>query len=137
LGGVSLDSARQRFERRQRDLFRDTAVLERPSGTVSFNTTTGTYDPDSPTQIYSGACLIRGFNWEGVDSEVGGDEVRLRRYRVKFPVDTAAQLDDIVRPTASTYDSSLVGLAFRVTDVVRDGWQISRWTVCEEVTGDA
>jgi hypothetical protein len=136
LGGVSLDSARQRFERRQRDLFRDTAVLERPSGTVSFNTTTGLYDPNAPTQIYSGACLIRGFAWEGTDIEAGGDELRMRRYRVKFPKDTDAQVDDIVRPTASEYDASLVGLSFRVTDVLRDGWQISRWCICEEVTSD-
>ena len=134
---MSVDSARQRFETRQRDLFRDTAVLERPSTSVTFNSSTGTYDPDAPTEVYSGACLIRGFAWEGTDLESGGEEVRMRRYRVKFPIDTAAQVDDIVRPTASTYDASLVGRSFRVTDVPRDGWQISRVCICEETTSDA
>lgn len=133
---MSVDSARQYFETRQRDLFRDTAVLERPSSSVTFNSTTGTYDPDAPTVIYTGACLIRGFAWEGTDLESGGEELRMRRYRVKFPADTAALVDDIVRPTASTYDSSLVGRSFRVTDVPRDGWQISRAVIVEEITSD-
>lgn len=133
---MTLDTARQRFERRQRDLFRDTAVLERPSTAATLNPTTGVYDPNSPTTIYTGDCLIRGFAWEGTDLESGGEEVRMRRYRVKFPVDTAALVGDIVRPTASTYDSSLVGRSFRITDVVRDGFQISRSCIAEEVTGD-
>lgn len=133
---MSLDSARQRFESRQRDLFRDTAVLERP-GSATFNSTTGVYDPATPTEIYSGECLIRGFAWEGTDLETGGNEVRMRRYRVKFPIDTDVRVDDIVRPTASDYDSSLVGRSFRVTDVPRDGWQIVRVCICEETTSDA
>lgn len=133
---MSVDTARQRFESRQRDLFRDTAVLERP-GTATFSPSTGVYDPATPSPVYSGACLIRGFAWEGTDLESGGNEVRMRRYRVKFPIDTDARIDDIVRPTASDYDASLVGRSFRVTDVPRDGWQISRVCICEEVTGDA
>lgn len=132
---MTVDSARLRFEGRQRDLFRDAAVLER-AGSATFNPTTGVYDPATPTQIYSGACLIRGFAWEGTDLESGGEEVRMRRYRVKFPVDTDVRVDDIVRPTASDYDASLVGRAFRITDVPRDGWQISRVCICEEVTSD-
>jgi hypothetical protein len=74
--------------------------------------------------------------WEGTDQEVGGDDIRLRMFQVKFPVDTAAEVYDVVRPTVSTYDSSLVGRSFWVTDVGRDGWQIARWVICKEVTGD-
>lgn len=134
---MSLDTARLRFQGRQRDLFRDTAVLERPSGTTTFNPTTGVEDPDPPTQVYSGACLIRPLAWQGTDLESGGEEIRMRSYRVKFPHDTDAQVDDIVRPTASDYDSSLDGRSFRVTDVFFDGWQISRVCICDEVTSNA
>lgn len=133
---MSVDSAISRFRRRQAALFRDTATLERPSSSSSLNTSTGDYTPGAATLIHTGACLIRGMGWEGMDAETGGNEVRLRRYRVKFAVDIAAQVDDIVTATASTYDSSLIGLPLRVTDVVRDGWQISRWMICEEITSD-
>ena len=133
---MSLDSVRLRFERRQADLFRDEATIVRPAAGTTLNTSTGVETPDATTAIYDGPCLIRGFGWEGTDAEVGGSEVRLRRYRVKFAVDVATQIDDIVTPTVSTYDVSLVGRSLRVTDVPRDGWQISRWLICEEVAGD-
>ena len=133
---MSVDTAIARFRQRQQDLFRDAATVERPAGTATFNATTGEETPDPATQTYSGPCLIRGTTWEGTDAEVGGDAIRLRVFQVKFPPDTDVEIHDVVTPTASTYDSSLVGRSFWVTDVGRDGWQISRWAICKEITGD-
>lgn len=133
---MTVDSLRARFERRQRDVFRDAAKLTRPSTTTTLDTTSGVETPTAATLIYEGPCLIRGFAWEGTDVIVGGTETRLRRARVKFPTNTSCQIDDIVTPTQSTYDPSLVDVTLRVTDVPRDGWQISRWAICEEITGD-
>jgi hypothetical protein len=133
---MSVDSAIAYFRQRQQDLFRDQATVHRPTGTSTFNPTTGAEEPDAPTLMYSGECLIRGMTWEGTDDEVGGDAIRFRAYQIKFPPNTDVEIYDIVTPAASIYDSSLVGRSFWVTDVGRDGWQISRWTICREVTGD-
>lgn len=130
---MSVDTARAHFERRQRDVFRDKAVIERPAsaGTLS---STGDWTPGAATGLYDGPCLLRAFVWEGTDVVVGGEEVRLSRVRAKFPRDTTVAHDDIVRPTASTYDSSMVGKSYRVTDVFEDGWQICRTVIAEEIT---
>ena len=131
---MSVDTARAYFERRQADLFRDTATVTRPGEGGTLNPVTGVWTPAATTVVYSGPCLIRGFAWEGTDVQYGDQEVRLRRARAKFPVNTPIRLDDVVVPTASTYDSGMVGKSFRVTDVPNDGWQISRWTIIEEIT---
>jgi hypothetical protein len=133
---MSVDTAIAYFRQRQQDLFRDAATVERPTGTTTFNPTTGAEEPDPPTLMYSGECLIRGTTWEGTDVEVGGDAIRLRVFQAKFPPDTDVEVHDIVTPTASIYDSSLVGRSFWVTDVGRDGWQIARWAICKEITAD-
>jgi len=133
---MSIHTAVARFRQRQADLFTDEATIRRPSTSGSLNPTTNVWTPTAATQIYSGVCLIRAMAWEGTDAEVGAIETRLRRYRAKFPVDTSIEKDDIITPTESTYDASLIGRFFRVTDVIRDGWEISRWAICEEVTGD-
>jgi hypothetical protein len=72
--------------------------------------------------------------WQGTDTGVGETEVRLRSMRVKFPKDAELEKDDVITPTASTFDESLIGRNFRVTDVFRDGWQIVRTVIAEEVT---
>jgi hypothetical protein len=133
---MTLDAAIARFRQRQADLFRDEATVDRPAGTGSLNTTTGDWTPSASSEVYSGPCLIRAFVWEGTDVEVGGTEVRLRRIRAKFPVDTDIQVHDMIVPTTSTYDESMVGVSFRVTDAFRDGWQIARVCIAEEVTGE-
>ena len=133
---MSLDAAIARFRQRQADLFRDEATVDRPAGTGSLDPNTGVWTPGASTEVYSGPCLIRAFAWEGTDVAVGGTEVRLRRVRAKFPVDTDLQVDDMIVPTASTYDQSLIGISFRVTDSFRDGWQITRICIAEEVTSD-
>jgi hypothetical protein len=136
VGGVSLDAAISRFRRRQADLFRDEATVSRPptptAGVIS--TTDNTFTPTAPTEVYDGPCLLRSFTWEGSDAQYGDIEIRLRRLRAKFPVDTDIRMDDVVVPTTSIHDESLVGVGFRVTDVFRDGWQISRVAILEEIT---
>jgi hypothetical protein len=42
-------------------------------------------------------------------------------------------MDDIIVPTASTYDPGMIGKSYRVTDVPDDGFQISRWTIAEQI----
>lgn len=131
---MTLDTAIARFRRRQADLFRDEATVQRPSGTGTLNPVTGVFTPDPATIIYVGPCLLRAFVWEGTDVEAGGAEVRLRRVRAKFPDDTDVRHNDTIVPSSSVYDPSLVGVSFRVTDAFRDGWQIARVCIAEEVT---
>lgn len=131
---MSLDSVRARFERRQADLFRSEAIVTRPGSGATINTSSGVMTPSSPSVVYEGDCLIRGFKWEGTDVTAGGTEDRFRRYQVKFPKDATIQIDDQIKPTSSTFDSSLVGRTMRVTDVARDAWQISRWVIAEETS---
>lgn len=130
---MSLDTAVRRFQRRQAAVFRDTATITRLGEGGILNPDTGVWTPVAVTTVYDGPCLLRSFTWQGTDVQSGDVEVRLRGVRAKFPVNTDIQMDDIVIPTASKYDPSLIDISFRVTDVARDGWQISRWTICEEI----
>lgn len=133
---MSVDTAIAYFRSRQAALFRDEAKIERAgSGQPTLNPSNGTLTPPSPTEMYSGPCLIRGVTWEGTTVEAGEANVRVRMFQAKFPVDVEVDVYDFVTPLASTYDASLVGRRFWVTDVLRDGWQISRAVICKEVTG--
>lgn len=130
---MTLDSARQFFEREQVKLFRDAARIERP-GTGGTLNPDGTWTPGATMIIYDGPCLLRAFTWEGTTVTAGSLEARIRRLRAKFPKDAPLEREDIVIPTASTYDPSLIGLSFHVSDVFRDGWQITRVAILEEAT---
>jgi translation initiation factor IF-1 len=77
---------------------------------------------------------MRAFTWEGTTVESADQQVSLRRLTGKFPVNTDIEKDDVVVASASTYDTSLVGVGFRVTDVFRDGFQICRRCILEEIT---
>jgi len=131
---VTVDSAIAYFEQAQRNLFRDTATVTRPGEGGTLNPVSGAWTPATTTAVYAGKCLLRAFKWEGTDAQYGDVEVRMRGMEAKFPKDTAITFDDIVVPTDSTYDSSLVGVSFRVTDVKRDGFQICRFCICQEIT---
>lgn len=130
---MSLDSAIARFRRRQAAVFRDTATVTRPVAGGTLDPATGVWTPAADVDVYDGPCLLRALAWEGTDAIIGDDLARKRRVRAKFPVDTDMQVDDVVVPTASTYDPSLIGVSFRVSDVFRDGWQIVRTAILEEV----
>ncbi|HEY7824815.1 MAG TPA: DUF6093 family protein [Acidimicrobiia bacterium] len=133
---MSVDAAIAFFRDEQENVFRDAAKIELPgTGDPVLDPETGVLVPPARTQTYSGPCLIRGVTWEGTNVEAGEADLRLRVFNAKFPVDTPVEIFAIVTPTASTYDGSLVGREFWVTDVLRDGWQISRSVICKEVTG--
>lgn len=130
---MTLDTAIARFRRRQQDLFRDEAILLRPATSGVLDPGTDAYTPNAATVVYSGPCLFQPEQLAGTDAVIGDEQVRKRRTRVTFPADTDIHVDDVVAPSKSTYDSSLVEATFRVTDVLRDGWQIARVVIVEEV----
>jgi hypothetical protein len=130
---MSVDVAIARFRQLQRNVFRDEATVSRPTtdGTLAAG---NVWVPTVATILYSGPCLLRSFTWEGTATESADQPVRLRGMRAKFPVDTDVEMDDVVVASASTYDASLVGVGFRVTDSFRDGWQICRVAILQEIT---
>jgi hypothetical protein len=130
---MSLETAIAYFAQRQADLFRSTCTITRATA-GTFDEGTGAITPGTPTSVYSGACLIRPFSWEGSDTQVGQQEVRYRGARLKLPPDTDIEKDDIVTVTGSDHDADLVGRTFRITDVLRDDWQIVRVAILEEAT---
>lgn len=114
--------------------WRSRGILTRPSGTSTFDTATGTETSDPSTQIYSGKCQIRAAKWVGRDAQAGQEEVRISTLRCKLPADTPVEIDDELEITETDYDADLVGRTFRVSDVLRDDWQVARVVMIEEVT---
>lgn len=132
---MGLDQAVRRFRSRQRRLFRDEGTITRPSGTSTFNPVTGLEAPDPGDAIYSGVLQVRpASERSGRDAQAGEREIRLGGLILKLPVDTPIDVDDELTLTVSRYDADLVGRTFRITDVLRDGRQIARVAVLEEVT---
>lgn len=131
---MTVDSAIRKFRRSQAAIFRDEGRIERPSGTGTIDPVSGDYVADPPTVLYEGPGLLRIQKWQGTDIEAGGEELRKHEVSLKLPVDTPAEANDVWVHTASTYDQSLVGRHFRITDIFRDGWQISRRFLLEEIT---
>ena len=131
----SLRAAIGTFREAQSALFVDEATISRRTGAPIFNPDTNTYT--YPTvSIYSGVCLIRmaeAFQQEEV--QAGQTESSVTRFLAKFPVDTPAELGDVVTVLDSTFDAGLVGRELVVVDVQHDGWQISRRLVLEENRG--
>lgn len=133
---MGLDQAIARFRRKQRALFRDSGRVERPTGTSSFNKVSGTETPNPPTLIYEGPLQVRpATRRSGRDLQVGETEVRASDFELKLPVNTAVRENDVMTVTASRFDAGLVGRTFRITDVLRDGRQVARVAVLEEVSG--
>ena len=130
---MSVETAIAYFRQRQVALFRSTCTITRATpGT--FVEATGEITPGTPTTIYTGECLARPFSWEGSDVQAGEEEVRLRGMKLKVPADTAIAKDDVVTITGSSGDTGLVGRKFRITDVLRDDWQVVRVAITQEVT---
>lgn len=133
---MGLDQAIERFRRKQRALFRDQGRIDRPSDTVSFDEITGEETPDPPAVIYEGPLQVRpATRRSGRDLQVGETEVRASDFELKLPVNTAVIENDVLTLTASSFDTELVGRTFRLTDVLRDGRQIARVAMLEEVIG--
>lgn len=133
---MSVDTAVTYFRRRQQELFRDEATVSRPTPNDAgvINTSSNVWTPTAATVIYTGPCLLRAFTWQGTSDESADQYVRVRGLVAKFPVDTDIRRDDTIVASVSTYDVSLIGIGFRVTDAFRDGWQIVRKIICEEIT---
>lgn len=133
---MTLDTAIARFRSRQKALFRDECEITRASEEEpTFNEATGEYETPNPTEVYEGPCLLRpAGGLVGTDVIAGEREVRLSDYVLKLPANTPVRSNDSVSLTVSTYDDDLVGRSYRITDVLRDGWQIARKCVVEEVS---
>jgi hypothetical protein len=132
---VTLDTAVKFFRRQQRLLFRAECRVERPGGEGTFDEETGDITPDSPTIVYEGPCNVREATWGGWGAEAttGEREVRFGQSDLRFPHDTAIEMDDVVVVTVSTHDASLVGQRYRVTAVFLDAWQVTRRATGEKV----
>ncbi len=131
---MTVDTAIRRFRRRQEDVFRSTATVTRASTTASTLDANLVLQVAAPSEVYSGPCWIRpSLTWEGRDDRYGGELVHSRRLKAKFPADVDIRINDIVTPDSSDYDDSLVGVAFRVTDLFPDDWQICRNCLLQRV----
>lgn len=132
---MSIDGHLEMWRRMERANWRDTVRINRPgAGAGSFDPNTGAITPPAGSVVYFGPGSIRAHRWEGADTQSGEMEVRFRGVKVKVPHDADVEKDDVVTVTASQHDSGLVGRVFRVTDVLRDGWQINRVMIAEEAT---
>lgn len=124
------------FRREEEALFSGEALVTRATGEEgAFDPMTGEITAPEPDTIYEGPAQYRPNTGEGGDVTSGEREIRLRGGRAKFPHDTPLKADDAVTWTASQHDPDLVGKVFRITDVLRDDWQIVRVALLEEVTG--
>lgn len=134
---MSVDLAIRRARRRELKTWRSEGQLTRASTTPpTFNEGTGEETPAAPDVIYTGRCQVRILD-SGAgrrDVQAGEREIRIGTLRAKFPHDTPAKVDDRFKVTACKHDAGLVNRTFRVTDVLRDEWQVARVALLEEVT---
>lgn len=130
---MTVDTFVSRMRAKEEKQWRSEGKLTRPSKTTSFDPNTDEETPDPPTLIYEGKCQVRSSKWVGSDAQAGEEEVRLQSLRAKFPVDTPVKKDDELELTVSTFDADLVGRTYRISDVLRDDWQIARVCMVEEV----
>lgn len=130
---MSIESALRRFRRKQADQFTQTANIDRPVGEM-------TYDPDLGTSVqqvvrrYTAVpCKVTANERQGLDVQVAETKVRIVDHTVKFGVDTDVAMDDLVTITSSTFSPLDVDRQYRITDIDRREWQVSRRCVVEEV----
>lgn len=128
---MSIDTALARFRARQAEQFSDEATVSRQVGGLTTDHTTGAVSRIFDA-VYDGECKIRPADRSGSDATAGETEVRLVDMAGKFPVDTDIRKDDIVTVTASTFDASMPGRQYRVTEAAADAWQIARVVGLEE-----
>lgn len=126
-----------RMRERQADLFTTTVTVTHQDATGTFDPATASYDLGAATTVYTGPALVRPQIIEGsIDVLTAGETTaETDTYRVKFPVDTALVVGDLVTVTGSTYDAGLVGITMRVLTVGFDEWQITRQCLALAETG--
>ena len=128
---MTLSTHLEFFRQQETDLFSETLTVTRP-GEGSYTAATQTYTAGG-TSVYSGGGKIRVQRGVGYDLAVGGGDARLHALTLTLPADTAIAKNDTVTVSASEHDADLVGRTYRITDVLRDGWQITRKAMIEEV----
>lgn len=122
---MSVASAIARFRSKQAEQFTATATVHRPIGEVVFTPETGSVQ--NYELVYSSiACKLSSEDRSGNDVGAGETTVRLVDQLIKFPVESDLQMDDIVTVSSSLHNPTDVGRQYRVTDVDRREWQISR-----------
>lgn len=129
---MSIETAIARFRDRQAGQFSEDVVVYRQVGELSTNPTTGAVTRTF-TEVYDGPCKIRPADRSGNDVRAGETEVRTLDMVGKFPVDTALRKDDVVDVEDSTFDATMVGRRYRVTEAPADGWQIAKVVRLEEI----
>lgn len=114
----------------------DACTITRPSGTSTFNPTTGQSTPGSPTAVYTGACRVKPRDNADRVVQFGQEAVSFWPYLVSVPMSvTGIALDDVVTVTASALDPALVGLVLRVREVLSGSHLTARRLSCEENAG--
>lgn len=129
---MSIASAITRFRTRQAAQFSDTVTVRRQVGEASTDSITGGVTRNRDV-VYSGPCKVRPADRSGFDVHAGETEFRRIAMVGKFPVDQDIRKDDLVTVTASTFDATMVGRQYRVTDHAADGWQIAKVVGLEEL----
>ena len=130
---MALDTAIERFRRREAENMRSECTVTRETGEPELDLSTGELERDYET-VYSGKCSVRPATWVGADTQAGEQEVRLRSALGKLPHNTSVAKDDLLTVTSSEHDADLVGRVYRITDAFHDDWQIVRKVILEEVT---
>ena len=135
----TVEAAIRFFRKRRVSHFRCEGRLERKGGDPTFNAGTGQLEDVDPEVIYEGSCNVRepaavGLG-SGIDVSAAEQELRLGRAEILFPQDIDARENDVLTVTSATHDAQLVGRRYRITDVFHDGWQITRRTMGENLTG--
>lgn len=73
-------------------------------------------DTNPDTLVYLGRCFITPAQYRAVDE--GGRERLIKMYRIKIPWDAPVpSRGDVVVPTASVYDSELVGRRLTIDEI--------------------
>lgn len=116
--------------------FVDSCTIDRTTGRGTFNTTTGGYDAPTNAQQYSGACRIRPMGEGESEKLFGQQQITEKVYTVELPYTvTSIQPDDLLTVTASTLDTSLVGVVLRVVGYGRSSYLTHRHVVAVENLG--
>jgi hypothetical protein len=113
----------------------DTGTMTRASTTKTWNETTGRYDPDPPTTVYTGAGLLLPAMSGDRTVDVGETVITLRTYKLTLPWDAPLiKVDDVWTPATSA-DARVVGRPLRVIGVLYTSDANARRLVVEDNGG--
>ena len=93
----------------------DSCVITRPAaGKGTWNESTGQYDPDPPTTVYTGKCKVQTRDVQVTTPDVAGREAFIVEWTLHLPVvgSEGVRQGDTAQVTASALDAALVGRTF-------------------------